>query len=101
MNKERKNINTVPPSTPQGPARNMDLTDPEYRKRTWPGDDPAQPAGEGSGARSRPSEAPTVPAQASDDAIVQHPADNSGSSSHDPDEEQEGGMSGGLGKEAG
>lgn len=95
---------TTPPSSPQGPERNLLLTDEEYRKRTWPGDDPDQPAGEGSGARTRPSPPPEKPQhtttsgdQASDDATVQHAPNNAGSTKQDPDDERGGGMSGGLG----
>jgi hypothetical protein len=40
--------NTVPPSSPQGPARNDLLTDEQYRNGPYPGDDPDRPAGEGS-----------------------------------------------------
>lgn len=103
MKKERINPNTVPPSTPQGPERNMLLTDEAYLKHTWPGDDPNRPAGEGSGARTRPlrEERPLRPTtsseQASEDATVQHAANNTGSTAKDQDNESDEGMSGGLG----
>ncbi len=48
MEKRKKNMNTTPPSTPQGPESNDMLVSPEYRKGPYPGDRPDAATGEGS-----------------------------------------------------
>lgn len=61
--KMTKDKNKERAAEPQGPMRNEQLQDEEYRKAPLPGDDPDVPAGQGSGAQSSPIVTPRTPSK--------------------------------------
>ena len=48
MDNRKKNMNTIPPSTPQGHESNQMLVSPELREETYPAERPGATTGEGS-----------------------------------------------------